>query len=97
MKLGDLSPKLETYICEHVFRAERDVKLIAFNRDGTLQMLCGENHDWTLESGRLVCAGHLLDRHPALKDLDMAPGHGADLTEAGIWRVRPFKPERDRT
>ena len=86
MTLGELASNSATYICGCVFRAERDVKLVVFYRNGDLAMLCGEPHHFDEDPGKLVGLGHLLQRHPALKELEVQPGFEAEEIGDGIWQ-----------
>lgn len=78
--------QLGVYCCEHVFRGERRVLLVARN-DGDWQFLCGDvDHPDTSEPYH-VCVGHLLDQDATLHELaDLPPEWEAERTStASPW------------
>ena len=97
MRLGDLPSNFRTYICEHVFRAERAVAFVAFEEDGSLVMTCGGLHQFNGDSVKVVGIGHLLDRHHQLNSIELRPGLEAALSEAGEWHTQPLQPKKDET
>ena len=84
-----VTPKhLPAYICSHVFRNEKPILLVAHNRNGDWQFLCGDGHaDGDLP--KVVGVGHLLDRDPSLEKLhDLPLGWSAERQDVqSEWRL----------
>lgn len=55
------------FVCQHVFRAERDVELVVHHRDGRWQFTCGKfDHEAVEGALRPVHLEHLIERQPDL-------------------------------
>jgi hypothetical protein len=98
MRLGNLPSNFATYICEHVFRSERPVKLVVFDdEDNSLTMTCCLRHAFNGENVKVVGLRHLLGRHADLNNIDLQPGFEAELFPTGEWRIQPLQREEDNT
>jgi hypothetical protein len=75
-------------VCDHVFRDERPVRLVARHRDGSWQMTCGAtDHPEDGEGAEIVHVHHLFDRQPDLRQFyNLSPGMLADWADAG-WEI----------
>ncbi|MCU6496926.1 hypothetical protein LPN04_03870 [Rugamonas sp. A1-17] len=76
------------FVCPHVFREERPVKLVS-HADGDWQFLCGEIDHFG--DGHVVGIAHLLERDPGLLVLaDLATDWEAERDDVGgTWRRVP--------
>lgn len=57
---------LASFVCSHVFRAERPI-LVVSHADGDWQFMCG-GVDHGPDDCHLVGVGHLVDRDPSLQE-----------------------------
>jgi hypothetical protein len=75
-------------VCDHVFRKERPVRVVARYRDLSWQMTCGgTDHREDGEGAEVVHVGHLFDRQEDLEPFrDLQPGMMADWVD-GRWEV----------
>ena len=91
MRLGNCPPNYQVFICEHVFANTRPIKLVVYDNDGELCLLCGlDDHDWEANRPRVVGLGHLIDRHEGIKDIDFLPNFEAQLMEDNQWVILPM-------
>jgi hypothetical protein len=83
------------YICDHVFRGERPISLIAHHEDGMWQLTCGENdHSVDGDTIKPVHIEHVVkDRSLADAMLSTPAGHVAQRLKNGSWSVDPFDEE----
>ena len=65
------SDNIPVFICSHIFENTKPILLVS-RQGGDWQFLCGENHDVN-EKPKVVCAGHLLERDPTLKEIANLP------------------------
>jgi hypothetical protein len=87
---GFMTPKhLPAFICSHVFRNERPILLVAHNKNGDWQFLCGEADHSDGDIPHIVGVGHVLDRDPSLEELRNLPlGWSAERQDAkSQWRL----------
>jgi hypothetical protein len=80
---SELMTETTAIVCEHVFNAERDIKVVIRHRDGVWQLVCGE-HDHPEDCGNFEVVGleHLIERQPNLIEVaDLGRGR---LAEQGV-------------
>lgn len=86
---------LAVIVCDHVFRVEREVLLVA-REDERFCFMCGhDDHEQSAESFIVVGAGHLLDRDATLNLVcDLEVGYEAERSARGQpWLRRPCSPD----
>ena len=78
-------------VCGHVFRSERQVRLVVHHLDGVWQLVCGENdHPEGCSDFEPVGLEHLLERQKDLLDVrNLDRGWIAERDEFGQWFYRP--------
>jgi len=79
-----------TIVCGHVFRAEREVKVVLHHSDGVWQLVCG-GHDHPEDCSDFETVGleHLIERQSNLMEmLDLKRGWIAELEPTG-WSLMP--------
>jgi hypothetical protein len=83
------------YICDHIFRGERAVSLIAHHEDGMWQLTCGENnHSPDGDTIRPVHIEHIVNDKDLRDAMLRTPaGHLSQLSPDGLWRVETFDEE----
>ena len=76
---------LGVYVCNHVFRQDRRVRLIVHHSDLTWQLTCGE-YDHDTPELHYVHSDHLQSTQPELSELlrSLRPGFLAEEA-AGVW------------
>jgi hypothetical protein len=80
---------LKAYICTHVFEGTHPVLLIVHEKDGDWSFVCGEPHQDTAESYRVVGVGHLIARDPSLNQCaDLPEGWEAERSAMGQPWIR---------
>ena len=58
-------------ICGHVFRKEREIKVVIHHDDGLWQLVCGEDdHPEDCSDFEVVGLEHLLERQPNLAEIN---------------------------
>lgn len=84
------------FICDHIFTATRPILLVTHEEDGAWQLLCGDVHDFEVDSCRIAGIGHLLDRDPSVSEvLDLPLGHEAERSSVtGPWVRAAIVDER---
>ena len=77
----------DALVCGHVFRNERNVKLVVRHSDGGWQLACGDyDHPDDASDSKVVGLNHLLERQPNLAEVgDLARGYVAEWTPIG-WQ-----------
>jgi hypothetical protein len=77
-----------TLVCGHVFRNERDVKLVIRHSDGGWQLVCGQHdHPEDCADFEVVCLEHLAERQSTLSTLGaVKPGWLAEWT-GNVWEL----------
>jgi hypothetical protein len=72
-------------VCGHVFRSERQVKLVLHHADGVRQLVCGEtDHPDDCSDFEPVGLEHLLERQPNLNEvIDLERGWMAERGDDG--------------
>ncbi len=72
-------------VCGHVFRNEREVKLVIRHSDGGWQLACGEyDHPEDYGDAEFVGINHLLERQPNLASIgELKPGYLAEKSGEG--------------
>lgn len=85
----DAGMHVPSYVCLHAFDASRPVLLVS-RPDGDWCFLCGDLHDNTAESVRVVGMSHLVERDPSLVAvLDLLPEWEAERESVeGPWTRR---------
>lgn len=79
----DIDPHQKAYVCTHVFEDLQAVKLVS-RPDGDWCFLCGDEHEETASSYRVVGMGHLFEKDPSLKELkDLPKDWEAERTQLG--------------
>jgi len=76
------------FVCGHILRKERHVRLAVHHRDGMWQLTCGEDdHPSDRAELYLIHPEHLLEREPELADTlhDLPRGCLMAMVD-GIWR-----------
>lgn len=61
-------PHTPSYICEHVFRAERPILLVS-REDGDWMFMCGSGDHYDSELPRVVGLSHIIERDAALLEI----------------------------
>lgn len=84
----------KAYVCVHVFNNERPVLLVT-RPEGDWCFLCGDGHEQTASSIRVVGIGHVLERDKTLfETLDLLPDWDAERTSVGQpWQRQPIPLE----
>lgn len=84
-----LDDHTKTYVCTHVFEAERPV-LYVTRPDGDWCFLCGaDDHPDDAVAFRVVGLGHVVERDASLGEvLDLAPNEEAERATASATWVR---------
>lgn len=82
-------------VCGHVFRDERQIRVVAHHADGVWQLVCGgEDHPEDCSDFEPVGLEHLVERQGNLVEiLDLERGWMAERNEAGHWLREPFSEE----
>jgi hypothetical protein len=83
------------YVCDHVFRGEREVCLLVHHEDGMWQLTCGENdHSADEATIKPVHIEHIVkDKNLADAMLKTPMGHLSQLHTDGSWSVERFDEE----
>lgn len=69
---------LKSYVCIHVFENARPILLVS-RPDGDWCFLCGDDHENSAKSYRVVGMGHVLNKDPTLESLlDLQPDWEAE-------------------
>jgi hypothetical protein len=86
----------KAYVCTHVFDRERPVLLVT-REDGDWCLLCGDVHEDTAASFRVVGIGHILENDNSLYEiLDLQPNWDAERKSVGQqWVKRPIDQRTD--
>jgi hypothetical protein len=88
MATGFKERRLGVFCCGHVFRREREVKLVGRDR-GDWQFMCGGTDHSRAEDGKFVIVGVLLSFDPSLDELaDLPPGWEAERQDLGSPWIR---------
>jgi hypothetical protein len=83
-----INPHQKAYVCTHVFDDVKPILLVSRD-DGDWSFLCGEGHEDSASSYRVVGIGHLLDRDPSLQSLlDLPPDWEAERKTTGDAWIR---------
>ena len=82
-RLMSFDPHQKAYVCIHVFEGSRPVRLVS-RPEGNWCFLCGDLHDDTSSSYRVVGIAHLFRQDSGLNELEnLAYDWEAERAEAG--------------
>ena len=72
-------------VCDHVFKNERQVKVVIHHADGVWQLVCGgSDHKTDCSNFEVIGLEHLIERQPNLISLsDIERGWMAEWTPSG--------------
>jgi hypothetical protein len=87
--------RLGVICCGHVFRRQRNVRLVICHKENDWQFTCGEADHYTAADGNFVVIGVLLDFDPSLDEVaDLPAGWEAERRDPGSsWIRTKFKPD----
>ncbi len=93
--MSKLSSDQSALICEHIFNKLRDVKLVIYETDGALELLCGESDHDGGNSYYWVCIGHVFFDDPTLRHIPAIPiGCEAERSRKGSeWLITALSPD----
>ena len=78
--------EIRAIVCGHIFRNERQVKIVVRHSDGEWQLVCGEHdHPQDCSDFEVIGLEHLVERQPNIvKTGELRPGWMAEWTD-GRW------------
>lgn len=90
-------PHKKVYVCIHVYDDSKPVLLVS-RADGDWCFLCGDEHEDTASSYRVVGIGHLLDRDHTLESLLDLPSEWEAERQSpeSAWIRTPSSPTDTR-
>lgn len=82
-------------ICNHVQKGKRPLRIVAQDRDGVWQFMCGMDDHASPKQAKTVCVDCALDKHAgALTREEVARGHIATRGNSKApWAVREMSAE----
>lgn len=84
-----------TFICNHLFKEEREILFAAFDVDEAIILACGSDDHEGSSDWHLVGLGHLTSRDPSLATApELLPGEFCDRKfRGGPWKIGKLEDE----
>lgn len=98
MKVGEMPSDLGGFICNHIAHGSRSVRLITYEDNGDLCMLCGaDDHEFDNDGVKIVGLGHLWRKHKGIKEIELEHGQQAKLLFDDTWHITRMPHEKEET